>query len=163
MAKGTEIIVTANPRGLFREGTIAAGETPKPGTIVQIQTSAGIGNDGNFTYEIYNADADGARPKGPLFILLPDRLSGKLETAAYAAGEHGFVYTPMPGEEFNCIVGDVAGTGDDHAFGEILIIDDTTGELVATTGTPETECFMCLETITDPTADTLTHVIYTGY
>ena len=58
---------------------------------------------------------------------------------------------------------DVAGTGDDHALGEMLIIDKGTGKLIASTGTPEAECFMLVETITDPTADTLAHVIYTGY
>lgn len=162
MAKGTEIIVSAAPRGLFREGTIAAGETPKPGIIVQMQVSSGIADDGSFTYEIFNQSADGVRPAGPLFILLPDRLQGRLETAAYAAGERCFVYTPMPGEEFNMLIEDVDGTGDDFLFGAQLMIDDGTGKLLATSS-PEIEPFASLEVITDPTADTLAHVIYTGY
>ena len=62
----------------------------------------------------------------------------------------------------NCLIGDVAGTGDDHAFGDILMVDDGTGELIATTGTPESEPFMLMEVITDPTADTLARVIYSG-
>ncbi len=162
MARGNEIIVSANPRGVFTEGTLAA-ITPKPGTVLQIDVSAGIDSNGRFTFELYNADADGARPKGPLYILLPDVNSGKTSTDAYASGAHCFLYTPVAGEEINMLVGDISGTADDHAIGEILIVDDTTGELVATTGTPETEPFMLLETITDPTADTLAHCIYTGY
>jgi len=164
MAYGTEIIVSSPPRGLFREGLIKTGETPKPGTVLQIDASAGLASGtNNWTYEIYNADADGGRPKGPLFILLPDRLQGKLETDAYAAGDHCFVYTPAAGEEFNMLLKDVAGTGDDHALGEMLIIDDTTGKLIATTGSPESEPFMLIEAVTDPVADTLAHVIFTGY
>jgi len=162
MARGTEIIVSANPRGVFAEGTLTA-ITPKPGTIMQIDISAGLDGTGRFTYEIYNADADGGRPKGPLFILLPDRLQGKLETDAYTSAGHCFLYTPVAGEEFNMLLIDIAGTGDDHTAGEMLIVDDTTGKLIATTGTPETEPFMLLETVTDPVADTLAHVIYTGY
>jgi len=161
MARGTEIIVSANPRGVMHEGPITG--TPKPGTIMQIDVSEGINGDGRFTWEAYNRDADGNRPAGPLAILLPDRLQGKLHTDAYAAGDHGFLYTPIAGEEFNCLLLDVSGTGDDHAFGEILIVDDGTGKLVATTGTPETEPFMLLEAVTDPIADTLLHVIYNGY
>lgn len=163
MARGNGIIVSSMPRGVFLEGTIAAGETPKPGTVVQIQDSAGMDASGNFTYEIYNADADGGRPKGPIFILLPDDLQGRLATEAYAAGEHCFVYCPIAGEEYNMLIQNLSGTADDHAFGEMLIIDDSTGLLIATTGSPETEPFKLLEAITDPTADTLALVMYTGY
>jgi hypothetical protein len=129
-----------------------------------------------WTYEVYNADADGGRPKGPLFILCEDPTKNTWSAnatgvstpaywySAYADGDQCQVYTPFPGEEFNLLVADVAGTGDDHAVGEILIIDDGTGKLIATTGTPETECFMLLETLTDPaTTDNLAWCIYTGY
>lgn len=163
MAKGSQIVVSPNPRGIFDEGTIASGETPKPGTIVQIQDSSGIDGNGKFTFEIYNADADGGRPKGPFYVLLADELRGVTETTAYAAGDHCFVYVPLPGDQLNMLVLNLAGTADDHSFGEMLIVDDTTGKLIATTGSPETEAFKLLEAITDPTADTLAHVIYTGY
>lgn len=163
MAKGNKIVVASNPKGIFSEGTLKTGITPKPGTILQIDASAGIDNNGNFTFELFDADADGGRPKGPLYVLLPDESQGKLATEAYADSDRCFLYTPLPGEELNLLVADVAGTGDDHALGEMLIVDDGTGKLNATTGTPETEPFMLLEAITDPTADTLAHVIYTGY
>lgn len=159
MAKGNEIIVSANPRGVFLEGTISGAL--KPGTVVQIDVSEGIDDRGNFTWEAYNTSADGEQRM--IAVLLPDTLRGKLATEAYTDGDHCFVYIPAAGEQLNMLIGDVAGTADDHAFGELLIVDDGTGELVATTGTPESEPFMLLEAITDPTADTLAHCIYTGY
>lgn len=159
MAKGNEIIVSANPRGVFLEGTLSGAL--KPGTVVQIDVSEGIDSNGNFSWEAYNADADGNRRM--IAVLLPDTLRGKLATEAYTSGDHCFVYVPAPGEQLNMLIADVAGTADDHAFGELLIVDDGTGKLIATTGTPESEPFMLLEAITDPTTDTLAHCIYTGY
>lgn len=167
MARGTEIIVSADPRGHFVEGVIAAGEAPKPGQIVQIQPATDLVG-GRHTWEIYNADADGGRPKGPFIVLLPDRLQGRTETAAYAAGERAFGYVPLPGDELNLLLADVtAGTGTgataDHTKGEMLIVDDTTGKMIATTGSPETEVAMLLETVNDVIADQLVWVIWTGY
>jgi len=163
MAKGNNIIISEVERGTRSEGTLKSGITPKPGTILQIDASAGTGDDGRFTFELFDADADGGRPKGPLYVLLEDKARGRNQTTAYADGDRCFVYCPAPGEELNLLIADVAGTGDDHSAGEMLIIDDTTGKLIATTGTPETEPFMLLEAITDPTSDTLAHCIYTGY
>lgn len=162
MARGNEIIVSANPRGRFIEGKLATGITPKPGTILQIQAAA-IDANGRFTFELYNADADGGRPKGPLCILDLDWGQGKTNSDAYADSAAVRCYIPIPGEEFNLLIKNESGTADDHAIGEMLIIDDTTGFLIATTGSPESEPFMLLETITDPTVDTLAHVIFTGY
>ena len=158
MARGNKIIVSANPRGVSHEGYI--NDTSKPGTIMQIDVSEGIGADGRFDFEAYNADADG--DKRLLFILLPDWGLGKIATDAYVSGDRCFLYTPIAGEEFNMLVQNLAGTGDDHAIGDLLIVDDSTGKLIATASN-ESEPFICLETITDPTADTLAHVIYTGY
>jgi hypothetical protein len=162
MARGNKIIVSANPRGVFMEGVIGAGLTPYPGIVMQIQPATALVG-GRHTFEIYNADADGGRPKGPIYILLEDSLQGLPATAAYAAGTRCFLYTPLPGEELNLMIGDVAGTADDHTKGEMLIIDDTTGEFVATTGSPETECAQLLESLTDPTADQLAWCIWTGF
>jgi len=159
MAKGNGIVVSYPERGVRFEGTITGALLP--GTIVQIDVSEGIDTNGNFTWEAYNAAADGNQRL--IAVLLPSELKGAIATAAYVNGDHCFVYVPAAGEQLNCIVGDVAGTGDDHAFGDLLIVDDGTGELVATTGTPESEPFILLEAITDPTADTLAHVLFTGY
>lgn len=161
MARGNCIIVSANPRGVFNEGFIAAGETPKPGQILQIQAATAL-RGGRHTFEIYNADADGGRPKGPWYILREDSFRGRTVTDAYAAGDRCFLYTPLPGEELNLLVANIAGTADDHSVGEMLIVDDTTGKMIATTGSPETEVAQLLEAITDPVADTLAWCIWTG-
>lgn len=154
MARGSGIIVTADPKGQFEEGIIATGETPKPGTILQRDpTIALIG--GRHTYKIYNRDADGDHPAGSHWVLLHDWGQGKTVSDAYAAGDHCFLYSPRAGEELNLLVKNLSGTADDHAAGEILMVDDGTGLLIATTGSPEVEVAQLLEAITDPTSDTL--------
>lgn len=159
------IVRASNPRGIFLEGVIGAGITPKPGTIMQIDVSEGRHATGGFTFELYNRDADGNRPAGPLCILTEAGFfnQGRDSSQAFAAGDRCKVYVPVAGEELYALISDIAGTADDHSFGEMLIVDDGTGELIATTGTPESEPFMLLEDITDPEADTLAIVMYTGY
>jgi hypothetical protein len=163
MARGNKIIVIApdHPKGVQMEGIIGVGQTPKPGTIMQKDTSVAL-IGGRHTYVPYNADADGGNPKGALWILLEDRFRGdRTELSAYAAGDRCFLYCPLAGEEFNMIVADVSGTANITA-GTMLMIDDTTGKLVATTGV-ESEPFLLLETLTAPAADQLAWVEYTGY
>lgn len=157
MARGSAIIVTADPKGQFDEGFIAAGETPKPGTILQRDPTVAL-RGGRHTYPIYNRDADGNMPAGSHWVLLHDAYQGKTVSDAYAAGDRCFLYSPRAGEELNLIVENLTGTGDDHALGELLMINDGTGKLIVTTGTPEVEVAQLLEVITDPTADTLAWV-----
>ena len=163
MARNNSIVVSALPEHRYMEGKVKTGETIFPGTIVQFDISAGIDGNGRFTWELYNADADGGRPKGPFILVIEDIKQGKLMTASYAAGDIIYGVVPLAGEEYNVLIGDVAGTGDSHTAGEMLIVDDGTGELIATTGSPETEPFMLLETLAAPTADTLAHAICTGF
>jgi hypothetical protein len=117
--------------------------------------------NGRFTYEPYNADADGNQRL--VAILLPDALQGKTYADAYVTGSRCFMYVPIAGEEFNMRVLDIAGTGDDFAIGDLLIINDGDGLLIDTTGSPESEPFICLETVDNPTADHLMWCQYTGY
>ncbi len=163
MAKGTAIIVSNQPRGVFIEGWITG--TPKPGTCMEIDISeAAVG--GRFTWEAYGASSGAIGSDGDrqlIAVLLPDDLIGQLATTAYATGERGFMYCPVAGEEINIIVEDVGGTGDDIAVGDKFLVDDGTGKLILTTGTPESEPFIALEAATDPQADTLLHCMYTGY
>jgi hypothetical protein len=164
MAQGNGIIVSDRPRGVFMEGYI--NDTSKPGTVVMIDVSEGLGNDGRPDWEAYDAAYDAQRKM--IAILLENELSGDDATTAYVTGERCFVYVPVAGEEFNMLVLNLSGTADDHAFGDIFTIDDGTGKLIApplVSGTSETEFepFQLLEVITDPVADTLAHVIYTGY
>jgi hypothetical protein len=162
MARGNDIVVSPFPKGHRVEGIIGAGLTPKPGTIMQLQVGTAL-QGGRHTWELYNADADGGMPKGPFIVLTPDFYQGRTASDAYAAGERAFGYIPMPGDELNLLVANIAGTGDDHTKGEMLIVDDGTGLMIATTGSPETEVAQLLETITDPTADTLAWCVWTGY
>lgn len=158
MATGNEIIVSSEPRGRLTEGIIDG--TPKPGTCMQVKAGVPMVG-GRFTYEAFNRDADGNL--GTVWVLLPDHLQGKLTTDAYVSGARGFLYAPAHGEELNMLVANIAGTADDHAIGDQLMIDDGTGKLIATTGSPESEPFRLLEAITDPTVDTLALCEYTGH
>ena len=160
--KGNEIMVSSEPRGRFVEGIIGSGLTPKPGTIMQIDYTVAL-KGGRWTWKLYDRAADGDRPKGPIIVLTEAHLKGGTSSDAYAEGDRAFGYIPLAGDELNVRLKDIAGTGDDHTIGEVLIIDDGTGLLIATTGSPQSEPFTLQETVTDPTADTLAWCVYTGY
>ena len=71
----------------------------------------------------------------------------------------------MPGDELNMLVR-AAGTAtsDSQAIGDLYIVDDGTGLLVATSSGEESEPFICMETVSDVvTAGTMVHVMFTGY
>lgn len=158
MALGSKIILAADPKGVFLEGIVSG--TPKPGTCMQIQAATAAVN-GRFTYEVYAPGTDGEQRL--VVVLLEDDLQGKLATDAYVTATRCRLYCPAPGEELNMLLADISGTGDDHAVGDMLMIDTGTGKLIVTTGSPEMESFMCLEAATDPTADALYRCMYTGH
>jgi len=158
--KGNEIILSANPRGVEKEGIVYG--TPKPGTVMQIKAATEpVG--GRHTWEVYNASADG--DQRIIAVLLPDQLQGKIATDAYVTGSRCFLYCPAMGEELNMLVSAAGtGTGDSVAIGDLLIVDDGTGLLVATSSGEESEPFVVMETLTDVVAGgTLTHCMFTGY
>lgn len=160
--KGNEILISAEPNGRFLEGIVYG--TPKPGTCMQIKAATEMVN-GRFTWEVFNADADGNQRL--VAVLLPDALQGKTFDDAYASGDRCFLYCPLPGDELNMLVTDInTGTSDTFAIGDLLMIDDGTGKLIDTTGSPESESFICLETYADPTStqtDFWLHCMFTGY
>lgn len=155
------IVVTSDPKGRFVDCVVDG--TPKPGTIMQLKAGTAKNGLGLFTYEAYNRDADGNRPQGAIAILREKNIIGQGVNSAYVAGEIGHLYFPLPGDELLAILADVAGTGDPHTVGEILMVDDGTGKLIATTGTPETEPFVLLESFAALTADVLAHVQFSGF
>lgn len=155
--RGSEIIVTSNPRGVFLEGIINGALYP--GTMVQIDVSEALVG-GRFTYEAYAPGTDGERRT--VMILLPDDQAGKLATEALTSGQRCKIYCPLPGEEMNIRFGDTSGTADDIAVGDHLIPDTGTGEFIKTTGSPESEPFVALEALTDPTEDQLLWAMATG-
>lgn len=164
MAKGNEIVVSNLRRGLDISGYVKAGVTTlKPGMCMEIDWTVAEVN-GLHTFKLYTADADGGRPKGPLIICDIDHLQGKTTSDTYAAGSLAKGYIPVAGDQLNILMLDIAGTGDDHTIGDVLIPDSTTGKFIITTGSPEIEPFILAETpAADPTADQLVHVYYTGY
>lgn len=153
MSRRNKIILTPD-RGYAVEGIIAAGETPSPGTVVQIDPTVALVG-GRQTWKIFSRDADGDRPKGPYIVLTEDIGQGKTMDDAYAAGARAFGFVPYAGCELNLLFKNVAGTADDVVAGDLFIVDTGTGKVIVTTGTPEDEPFMALEALTDPTADTL--------
>lgn len=161
MARGNCIVVSANPLGRFVEGIIASGETPSPGQIVQPDPTIAL-KQGRQTWKIYNADADGGRPKGPFIVLREDALQGKTTADAYAAGARAFGYIPVAGDELNLLIANVSGTATINA-GDMLIVQDTSGKMIVTASTPETEVAQINEAIVDNAADQLGWCTWTGY
>lgn len=167
--RGKKIIVAADPQGMFMEGIVATGQTFYPGCIVQVDPTVAL-SSGRHTYKLYDRSADGEQPLGAFWVVTEENmaLGGKGITDAttfdsYAAGERCSLYSPMAGEDLNLLISNLSGTADDHVAGEILMVDDGTGELIATTGSPETEVAVLMENITDPTADTLAWCQWSGH
>jgi len=169
MARGNEIVVTADPKGHFEE-VIVSG-TPKPGTVMEFKHGTAAVN-GRFTYEpagttaasgVQGMSGDGVRLPIAVLTNLIGAERGLTNDDARTSGTREILYFPVPGEELNMIIENQSGTADDFAIGDKLIVDDGTGKLLISASTPESEPFICLETLTDLTADNLTHVKYTGY
>ena len=160
--RGNEIMVSANPQGKFVEGIISG--TPYPGTIVQPDTSVALVG-GRQTWVVYDADADGGRPKGPFIVLREDHLQGKIHSDAYASGDRGFGYIPLAGDELNLYWKDedTGTTTNDIAAGQVGIVDDGTGLIIATTGSPETEVCMANEAANNLDGDTWVWSVWTGH
>jgi hypothetical protein len=153
------IVLSAAPAGRFLEGYVYG--TPKPGTIMEVRSTEP--KNGRHTWQAYNPGADGDRPIGPFAILLEDALQGKTVDDAFVSGTYCRLYCPIPGDEVLLLMKNIAGTSDAFAIADKIIIDDGTGKGIATTGTPETEPFVVMETVAAITADTLVHVMYTGH
>jgi len=160
MTAKNKIVISSHDNRPYKEGIITG--TPSPGTIMQL-TAAVEPISGKYTWEVYNRAADGERPQGPLAILCENWKLGKTATDAYVSGEYGLVWVPQAGEELLVLVANIAGTSDSFAIGDLLIVDDGTGLMIATTGSPESEPFCVIETVAAITANTLVEVMYTGY
>lgn len=160
MSLGNRIIVSADEKGKHMEGILQGAL--KPGTVVQRDASVALVG-GRASYKVFTRDADGDHPAGAFWVLLEDMLQGKSMTDAYADGDRCFLYSPQPGDELNLLYGNIAGTADDHALGEIGVVDTGTGKIIVTTGSPECEVCQLLEVVTDPTADFLAWVEWSGH
>lgn len=161
MARGNRILLTVENKGSRKEGIANAGETIYPGTIVQIDPTQDE-QGGRFVVKLYDRGADGDQPLGAFWVVLEDELQGKGPTDAYTAGTRIQIYSPLPGDELNLLISDVSGSAN-ITKGTILMVDDGTGELIATTGSPETEVAVLLETVTIPLTDRLAFCEWTGH
>ena len=161
MASGNAIIVSGEPKGVYIDGILSG--TPKPGVCMEMTSIAAVG--GRFTWQVYQPGTDGEQRL--IVVLLEAYLvPGSAATVAYTTGDRVMMYCPAPGEELNMLAKNIGGTatgsGDSFAIGDVLTVDTGTGKLIATTGSPEIEPFVVLETVAEITADTLIHVRYTG-
>lgn len=157
MAKGNEIIITAEPKGVFLEGFISG--TPKPGTVMQVKAATEpVG--GQHTWEVFNQSGDGA--EALIAVLLPQKWQGKIATDAYVTGDRGQLYCPAMGEDLNMLVANISGTSDAFAIGDRMMVDDTTGKLVADSS-GDSVPFIVMETVAALTADALVWCKYTGH
>lgn len=158
MSRHNTIVLTAAPAGRFLEGYISG--TPKPGTLMQVKAGVEM-IGGRHTWEVFSGSADGERTL--IAILRENQLMGRTITDAYANGDRGYLYCPIPGDELQVLLANISGTGDHFAIADKLIHDSGTGKFIATTGSPESEPFIVMETLAALTADTLCHVMYTGH
>jgi len=148
------------PRGIFRNGTIKGAYLP--GSLVDRDPTVARGDNGQWTYRPATPGGDGL----PSVIqILCERLTGHNSDVAYEAGEIGRLYIPAPGELLYVRVSAAGtGTGDSVADGDYLIVDNASGLLIATTGTPASKPFRAAEAVTDVTAaGTLVLCEYTGH
>ena len=156
-ASKSTIVLAANPKGKFWEGTIL--DTSKPGTCLEIAAATNPAA-GRHSFQHVQTGASGAQRE--VIILIEDDLQGFPVGTAYVAGTRCRAYTPAPGEEVNVLRKDVAGTADDQAIGDLLGIEGTTGKVIANSSFLSVP-FRAMEAITDPTADQLTWVEATGH
>ena len=162
MARGNEILVTGTePKGRVSNGYVGSTYTFKPGMIVQKDPTIAL-KSGRHTYKPFTRGTSGKRPAGAAWLVLNDAMKGDIQTSTYAAGEIVQLYALQSGDEFNGLLADVAGTGDSHTAGEVLILQDATGKFIATTGSPVFDCALLLENVTQPSADTLAWMEWGG-
>ena len=163
MARGNRIVLTPD-RGHFEQGYIDTAEYP--GTIVQMDPTHALVT-GRFHWVVFNRDADGDRPMGPYIVLCEDFTQGKGidptdSNNAHVAGQLARGFVCYAGAEVNLLFKNVSGTADDVVAGNLFIVDDATGKVIVTTGSPEEEPFMALEALTDPSADALVWSVRCG-
>ena len=150
MAKGQDIVVSANPQGRFIEGIV--GDTSAPGTIMQISaTVAPV--EGRHTWIAAATGTDGKEVLK--VVLLPDRLQGRLATDAYVANTRGFLYCWLPGDEVNFLAGEGAGSSNTFNIGDRFIVDAENGILVPDTGSPQECVAIAMEKLTQQVGSVL--------
>lgn len=177
MALGNVILITPEPKGRFEE-IIVVG-TPKPGTHMVIKPGTTFTRGGRCEMEPAGTTAASSTNQGmnadgeriPIAILLCATDAGASgvppfigPTDAYTTGSRGTVYYPVPGDEMNILFQDNTGTGalEDIVIGSKLIVDDGTGKVLQSTGSPECEPWVSNEAVADVAADRLIWATFTA-
>lgn len=148
--KGSEILLSAHPRGMFLEGII--NDTSLPGTIMQETSAAMVG--GRPTWQA--ATLAGAGNPTMQAILLPDALQGGTYSRAYVAGTRCFLYVPYSGEDMNVMCG-VSGTVT-FAIGDKLITN-TSGGVLIQAGASTAVQYICQEALVNQAVPALVWVM----
>jgi hypothetical protein len=151
--KGNTIILSANPQGKFLEGV--AGDTSKPGTIMQIQAGT-VDASGRKTYIAAAPGTDGLDVQ--LAVMIEDDLQGFGVSQAAVVGTRIRLYVPISGEEMNILAGEIAGTGNSYTIGDKLIVDAESGILVPYAATPQAAVAEAMETLAQVAGSTLLYV-----
>jgi hypothetical protein len=156
--RGNEIIVSSNPKGMFLEGVVSG--TPKPGTAMSIKAATKLqGGEPTWT-----PGAGGANGSPALIaILTADVLQGKDALSAYVNGTRCFLYAPIAGEDMNILAGEGAGTSNSYAIGDKLMMDNTTGVFIASSGSPPSIPFVAMEALTQVVGSSLLWAKCTGH
>lgn len=128
------IVVTADPRGYFREGIISGAL--KPGVAVGLTSASPV--LGRYTYGAWSTAF-----VGPLIVLREDYMQGKTVDAAYTSGDTGFLYFPLPGDEL--LVRAAAAT---YTIGQALTLTTGSGVAGAGLGTADHSYYRSLESTT---------------
>jgi hypothetical protein len=109
--------------------TLVPAVAPIGGYIAQPATAPVIGRFSWQAYAPYGG-VDGQKSTITA-LLLPDYNQGMGPTTQYANGSRGYLYFPLPGDQYNALVSSVpvAGTADNHVIGDIMAIQWGTGVL----------------------------------
>jgi len=165
--KGTRILITSKPRGVFEDVYVQG--TPKPGTVMEVKPSVeAVG--GVFRYQAYGVQAaDGGQyvaadgDRKAIAVLLERDQDGSIYSDAYVDGDLGRVYFPAMGEHLNMILEDVSGTSDTFIIGEELMVDNGTGKLITADSDAQAHPFTLMETVAAAqTADHVRHCRFNG-
>lgn len=142
MASKNVIVLTADPKGNFSEGTIVG--TPKPGTLMEVVPNTALTN-GRPSYRAASLPNGQSRM---ICVLREDDLQGFTVGTPYVTGTRGFLYWPLPGDEINVFV-DVPGTGGGtiYPIGQ-LYEADSAGFVSAISGTVSC-AFVGMEAVVD--------------
>lgn len=142
---GNEILLSCSPAGHQTEGIF--DEVVYPGQNVEMVPGSPEAG-GRKHWRRARPGADGARCG--IHIVLFDFLQGRTENMPYAVNERGFIYTPVMGEEMNIRVSiSGTGTGDEVEPQDGFMVDDTTGNFIPITGSPDFIPWRCMEDAPD--------------